>query len=162
MTTVYLALSRRYRSVLCTVFLFAFALGCTNGNQKKADPEIEILNVSGKSATEVEKVLGKGNAKGTWKDTKSGCSQCPRFEYKSGEVEIIYIDQKADRITINDLSAYNFDPETVLNTLSLPHAEPNFKNDSVLRWQNHAGLREISAFALDGRIDYILILAQTE
>lgn len=128
-----------------------------NSTEKKVSAEFDLANISGKSPAELEAVFGKGSDNGVWKDAKSGCEACPKINYHSDSVEVIFIDGKSDRITLNGLSRVAFDDASILGTLGLPEASPTFGNADTKRWENYKGYKEISAFGVDGKVDYVLV-----
>lgn len=131
-----------------------------NNNIKAA---YKLSELSGKKQDEVSKLYGKGTKMGIWKDARAGCVDCPKMSYKSDSVEVIFINGKSDRITLNHLQKYDFTDEVILGLLDLPVATPTFDNKSgTKRWDQYHGYRSISAFGEKGKIDYILILSLAE
>lgn len=124
---------------------------------------IDLGKVAYKSEKEVEAVLGKGALDSYWRDAKAGCDKCPKMIYREGKVEIIYINEIADRITITDLNDFSFKSNVVLGMLNLKRdIKPTFKNDEVMRWDNYEKYTEIAAFAKDNKIDYLLIKSKSK
>lgn len=133
-----------------------------NSTEKKVSPKFDLAKISGKSPVELESILGKGSENGVWKDARSGCEACPKINYHSDSVEVIFIDGKSDRITLNGLSRVSFDDTAILGTLGLPEAAPTFGNSDIKRWENYEGYKEISAFAVDGKVDYVLVASKAK
>ena len=124
---------------------------------------IDLSKVAFRSEKEVEAVLGKGTLESYWQDAKAGCDKCPKMVYREGKVEIIYINEIADRITINNLSEFSFKNNVVLGSLNLKRdIEPTFENDDVMRWDNYEKYTEIAAFAKKDKLDYILIKSKSK
>jgi hypothetical protein len=87
---------------------------------------------------------------------------CPKYTYKGDSVEVIYIKGKADRITINGLSNYQF-AYGVVQGLGLSPKEPVFFDGNTMRWYDYEGLKEIMAFNDGGgKVDYMLIKTKAE
>jgi hypothetical protein len=123
----------------------------------------KLSELSGKNEKEVSKIYGAGTKMGIWKDARAGCVDCPKMNYKSDSVEVIFINGKSDRITLNHLENYDFNNEVILGLLDLPVATPTFDNKSdIKRWEQYHGYRSISAFGNKGKINYILILSRAE
>jgi len=124
---------------------------------------IDLEKVAFKSEKEVEAVLGKGELESYWHDAKAGCDKCPKVNYRDGKVEIIYINEIADRITINGLSEFSFKSNVVLGLLNLKRdIDPTFENDDVMRWDNYEKYTEIAAFSKKDKIDYLLIQSKSK
>lgn len=125
--------------------------------------EVDISKVAFKSEKEVEAVLGKGTLDSYWRDADAGCDKCPKVIYRDGKIEIIYINEIADRITINNLSAYAFKNHVILGLLDLKRdLDPSFENDEVKRWDNYEKYTQIAAFAKKDKIEYILIKSKSK
>lgn len=106
--------------------------------------------------------LGPVYKRDTWTDSKAGCKGCMRFAYQSGNVEVIFINDQPDRITFKKLNKYPFNPE-FLKELNLPETAPSFQNDTVIRWYDVPGYREVMVFNDGtGHIDYALIKTKAE
>jgi hypothetical protein len=119
---------------------------------------LELEKVAMKSEKEVEAVLGKGELDSYIRDETAGCEKCPKMLYQKGEIEIIFINEIADRIALKDLSDFDFEDRTILGLLNFRRVvEPTFQDKSVKRWDNYEKYTQIAAFSKDGNIDYILI-----
>ena len=132
---------------------------------KNVQPLIKINDIVGKSLSKVEKILGKAESLEKARPSGTPCkvNPCDKAYFKSGKYEIVFINKKADWITINDVSEYTLD-ENVITILGLNHVNPSFRNQSsVLRWDNIQGINEISFFNNGAnRLDYIYIKAFTK
>jgi hypothetical protein len=125
--------------------------------------EIDLSKVAFKSEKEVEAILGKGSLVSYWRDADAGCDKCPKITYREGKVEVIYINEIADRITINDLSEFAFNDHVVLGLLDLKRdITPTFENDDVKRWDNYEKYTQIAAFAKKDKLEYILIKSKSK
>ncbi|GAB3767403.1 hypothetical protein GCM10028818_00060 [Spirosoma horti] len=131
-------------------------------DSKPLKPSLKLNVVANHSIANVRKELGKGVFLRNWKDRRSGCKACPIYSYRDDSLEVIYINGKADRITLNHLDDYNFD-EKFITTLGLPFKTADFKNADVMRWYNYQGFREIMAFNNgNGQIHYSLVKTNAE
>lgn len=147
--------------ILIAVFIKFFVMGDGDENAP-VTVEIDLSKVAMRSEQEVEAVLGKGKLDSYYKDDKANCEKCPKMIYKEGKVEIIFINEIADRIMINNLSDFDFEDRVILGLLDLKdNLKPVLDNDEVKRWDNYEKYSQIAAFAKDGKIEYILIKAKT-
>ena len=147
--------------ILVAVFIKFFVIGDGDENAP-VTVEIDLPKVAMRSQEEVEAVLGKGKLDSYYKDDKAGCEKCPKMIYKEGKIDIIYISEIADRITINDLSDFDFEDRVILGILGLKeNIKPALDNDEVKRWDNYEKYSQIAAFAKNGKIEYILIKSKS-
>lgn len=144
------------------LILVLHVIGIIMEGSKPFPALIQLRDVSGKTAGEVEKILGKGRFEGKWKDDRAGCVACPGYSYQNGKYKIIFINDIADRITIKDLDNYEYKDEVVMGLLGLPDAEPSAQNERVKRWNSIEGYREIMAYNNNGKLDYVVILTLAE
>lgn len=118
----------------------------------KVDLIINIKSINQKTLAEVEKVLGKAEDKEKVKGYPCERSNCQRAYFKEGDYEIIFKGNKADRITIYSVPNLTGKDNAIL-ALGLPDSKPTFRNtNNVLRYNNIAGITEISFFP-----NYVLI-----
>ena len=126
---------------------------------------VDILNVVGKDKTTVEKVLGKPENTEKVKPSNTPCKEkgCDKLTYKSGKYEIIFINNKADWITIYDVSEFETNVDAI-KLLGLNLAEPEFNSPlNLIRWKNIENIKEINFFDNgSGKLDYIYIHGQTD
>lgn len=124
---------------------------------------LDLSKVAFKSEQEVEAVLGKGSLVSYWQDADTGCDKCPKITYREGKVEIIYINEIADRITINNLSEFPFKNHVILGLLDLKRdIEPAFESDELKRWDNYEKYTQIAAFAKKDKLEYIMIKSKSK
>ncbi|MCX6216593.1 hypothetical protein [Spirosoma sp.] len=151
--------SRKWILYSIGVVMFLYVLGnlFASNDPKPLKPVLALEHIANHSIEEVQKEVGKGEFKLNWKDKKAGCLTCPKYTYKDDSLEVIYIDGKADRITLNHLQAYPFN-DYFITALGLPYKEADFKNESVIRWYNYQGFKEIMTFNDgNGQVHYGLI-----
>lgn len=125
--------------------------------------EMDLPQVAFRSQQEVAAILGKGQLESFYTDEKAGCEKCPRVSYRDSKIEIIYINEIADQIKLNNLSDYDFENRTILGLLNLSeNIEPNVDKDGVKTWDNYQKYSQISAFSKGDHVDYILVKSKTE
>lgn len=133
-------------------------------NQKSIPVKIELQKIAGHSQKEVEAILGKGTFESSVKDSRANCKNddCPKIKY--GDVEIVYINQKADWINIDNLSEYDYSPNALqLLGLDETNYSPKFQNGTVTRYKGIENINELSIFENGkGKIDYIYVKVLTE
>ncbi|MYM34621.1 hypothetical protein GTP38_09745 [Duganella sp. FT94W] len=131
----------------------ALLLCCANALAGNA-PEVNVLHLAGKSQTQVSNEL-KSSSK--CKSGKYGIS----CVYSKDKIEIVFINGRADWITVNDLEHIPYDDAALLK-LGLPKAQPTFKSAQVIRWSKMKGFREISIFKGRSGVDYAYIKVATQ
>ena len=148
--------------VLIAIFIKFFVLNDRDENAP-VTVELDLPKIAFRNMQEVEAVLGKGKLDSYYKDEVAGCEKCPKMIYREGKVEIIFINEIADRIQLNKLSEYDFEDRVILGLLNLKeNIAPKVDDDNVKRWDNYEKYTQISAFASGNDIEYILIKAKTE
>ncbi|MGV3603382.1 MAG: hypothetical protein ACO1N1_19345 [Dyadobacter fermentans] len=124
---------------------------------------LDLPQIAMRNQQEVAAILGKGKLESYYTDEQAGCEKCPRVTYREGKAEIIYINDIADQIRLNNLSDYAFEDRIILGLLNLTeNIAPNIDQDGVKTWDNYQKYTQISAFSKDGHVDYILIKSKTE
>jgi hypothetical protein len=147
--------------IIIAIFIKFFVLGDGDENAPVV-VEIDLTNVAFRSEQEVEAVLGKGKLDSYYRDVNVNCEKCPKMSYKEGKVEIIFINEIADRISINTLSDFDFEDRVILGLLGLKDYIPaTFENGDLKRWDNYQKYAQISAFSKNGKIEYILVKSKT-
>ena len=119
-----------------------------------AAPVVDVTKIATKSESEVSKYLGNPTSCGNSKYGK-------KCQYKKGETEIIYINGKADWITIEGIDSVSFS-KSALSALGLSEAKPSFSNNFTLRWNYIQGMREVSIFKGSSNSDYAYIKVTTK
>jgi len=125
-----------------------------------ADPVVvDVPAIAGKRPAQVAAILGTPTATET---IRSHGKPLPKRIYRNGDVEVVYVDGKADWITVFGQGQLPFGPE-VLSALGLPSTPPSFFNPlGVIRWERISGLRTVSVFPNpDGHAHYAYILVNT-
>lgn len=156
------------KNIAKLLLLLFLTISCTDTkNRYKLSEENLIINLKkivGKTPDEIESILGKPEKIEKVSPNNTPCkeSSCNKNFYKEGTLEIVFINNKADWITINNLRLYGFD-EGILNFLGLSTKQPSNKNQNFIRWQNLENIKEINVYNNgNNNIDYIYIKAITE
>lgn len=144
-------------ALLSMIMILSCGDSQTTSTATTQPPLLEIKNIAGHSPKEVATALGEATE---MEPIKIDGKKNPKYSYKAGAVEIVYINGKADWITIT-LNNGTFD-KTALGIIGLPEADPATSNQNVMRWKGHEGLLSISLFPKEGGIDYFYIKAATE
>ncbi|KRD10246.1 hypothetical protein ASE21_11040 [Flavobacterium sp. Root901] len=154
-------------------------IGLLSCNNKKNDnqptviknpaPEIQVVvdvkKITGKSKIEVDKILGKSDKVEPFTESSTPCKKepCEKAYYQKDKYEIIFIKGKADWITINNLSEYDFTEENI-QIFGIPITRPEFSNpQNLIRWKDIEGINEINIFNNgSGKISYAYIKTFTD
>ena len=130
---------------------------------EKAPILIDIQKIAGRNRKQVETFIGPPDRKKPQHVTDSPCDKlaCQQYTYRNGQFEIVFINNKADWITIHKVNDFGFSREAT-EFLGLPISTPDFAGDGVIRWKYISGINEISIFTDgNGGIDYFYILCNT-
>ena len=148
--------------ILIDIFVKLFVLD-THDENATVTVELDLPQVALRNQQEVAAVLGKGELLSYYKDEKAGCEHCPRASFRDGKVEIIFINEIADQIRLNNLSDYEFEDRIILGLLNLTeNIAPNIDKDGVKTWDNYQKYSQITAFSKNDHIDYILVKSKAE
>lgn len=132
---------------LCTALLLALSFAAL------AEENTVILNAQAlarASQASVEQALGKPEF---CRKAKLGLS----CRYAAHGTEVVYANDQAQRITINDLDELTFDKGAIAR-LGFAVQEPAEISDEVLRWQDVSGVSEITLFPNKDKTDYAVIV----
>ena len=140
----------RFTAILLLIVLLALIAD----NSTSAQPIVDIPKIAGADKPEVEKFLGQATSCET---IKYGL----KCYFTVGETEIVFIDGKADWITINQMQTTPYSPQA-LTALGLKNQKPTFSSDDVIRWEDIQGIREISIFPAGKKIFYVYIKMKTK
>ena len=124
---------------------------------KAAKVVVDIKALAGSSPAEVAGILGAPSKTAT---TKVSGRSFPQHTYKSGRIEVVFIEGVADLITVYRLEELPFSA-AALEQLGLESRSPTFSNQFVKRWNNIPGIRELSLFPDGGRVDYAYVVVRT-
>lgn len=149
--------------IAVAIFIKVFVI--KNPEDKPVAPVVgvDLAEIAFKSQEEVEAILGKGDLLSYWTDIEAGCDSCPKVSYREGKVEIIFINEISDQITLSELSKIKFDDRAILGALGLNKViKPAFEDGGMKRWDNYEKYTQISAFSKQDHVDSILIKCKSE
>lgn len=139
--------------------------GCSNKKETVANPVVvRISEVIGKSRKEVKDLLGSEDKTEKVSPSRTPCkpTPCDKVFYQNEKYAIVFMNRKADWITVNNLSDIPFEQASV-DLLGLPVAEPSFSNNNVKRWEEFNGIHEIMIFNNGtGQVNYVYVKAVTD
>jgi len=119
-----------------------------------AEPIVDVPKLAGQSKAAVAAELGPPSV---CEMNKYG-EKC-RYEKKG--VEILFVNKRADWITVHAVADRPYSPE-ILETLGFKPKPPDFNNQFTIRWENLAGFLSVSVFPRSGgKIDYAYIKVTT-
>lgn len=160
---------------ICTFTILILLLsGCGESSQDTAQkvditPTIVLSQIAGKSKSEVDAVLGIPSGDETI--TNNDVSY-PKAIYRNGQVEIVFVDSKADWITIffqelfyEELSSFQKAAfsSAVLSHLGLPIQDPSFSSQALMRWTSIPNILELAVFPNDqGNVRYVYVNINTK
>lgn len=105
--------------------------------------------VAKKSKTEVDAYLGEPIRHETISPSNAPCP-CESYLYKDGNIEIVFMSDKADWITVNNMNSIDYTPAAILQALGIQFGEPIIQRDNVMKWNDFGGYDQISVFG-DGK-----------
>jgi preprotein translocase subunit SecG len=130
----------------------------------QTDTIIDIRSIVNKTPEEVVSILGEAEKSEKVKPSGTACvsTSCDEKTFQSGKYEIVFINNKADWVTINLDSTQEL-KENSIKLIGLPETKPSLNNKSILtRWENIENIKEISFFDNgSGKIEYIYIKANS-
>lgn len=134
-----------------SLVLSAFAIVTSTAAQ--ASSVVDIPKIAGRSIKQVDDLL---KTKPTCAKNKRG-TKCA---YNNGRIEIVYIDGKADWITVNGLEQVPFTGAGIVQ-LGFSQKSPSFNAPMVMRWNGLPGVLEVSMFKRQTGTDYAYIKVKT-
>ena len=145
---------------VCVLSLSALVLPLATTSSALAKV-LELKKIAGKSPAEVTKILGKPSSTKNVRPSGTGCNPCPKMTYQKDRIEVIFINGKADWITVNELSAFAFAP-SILTQFGLPSLKPSASNSSTISWDSIPGFSSVALFGFDGKADYLYVKVKTK
>ena len=121
---------------------------------------LNLRDIAGQTQEDIATILGPQSSLNPAAAARSGCPTCQKYEYQDGKIEIIYINDMADWITI-------FPPEGTLpphipTLLGLSECAPQATTPTLWRWKKIPGIREIQArLTAQGTVESIYIVVKT-
>ena len=129
------------------------ALTIVTSTAAQASSVVDIPKIAGRSIKQVDDLL---KAKPTCAKNKLG-TKC---EYNDGRIEIIFINGKADWITVNGLDQVPF-TDAGIAWLGFSEKSPAFRSPVVLRWNGLPGVLEVSMLKGQTGANYAHIKVKT-
>ena len=115
---------------------------------------VDVPQIAGKSEAEVAQILGEPTERST---TKNDGNTYPDLFYRNGQVEIVYVDGKAEWISVMNLDHLPFSPEA-LPALGITDAgPPSQASRGSIVWDDHTypAFRGMHLFPRQGdRLDH--------
>lgn len=127
--------------------------------KEQAKAIVDIRAIANKTPVEVVSILGETEKSEKIKPSGTICisTVCEKKTYQSGKFEIVFINNKADWITIIPDSNKVLNQDSI-KLIGLPARKPSISNDSIIKWENMENMKEVSFFGNgSGKIDYIYI-----
>lgn len=121
---------------------------------------LNLRDIAGQTQEDIATILGPQSSLNPAAAARSGCPTCQKYEYQDGKIEIVYINDMADWITI-------FPPKGTLaphipTLLGLPESAPDTTTPTLWRWKKIPGIREIQARSTaEGRVESVYIVVKT-
>jgi hypothetical protein len=133
-------------------------------NQKLPENQNTFLNVTKiakKSKAIVDAYLGPSDHHESISPSNAPCP-CEQYDYKDGNIQVVYMKDVADWLTIYHMNTLKFTPATILEALGIPYTNPVIQNQDVIKWNDFNGYDQLSAFS-DGKggISYVFLKAIT-
>ena len=110
---------------------------------------IDVPAIAHASQEKVEQLLGKAEF---CRKSRQGIS----CRFAAHGTEIVFVQDKAERITINDLDDVSYD-KAVITRFGLKNQEPEVSTEETISWGNITGIAAVSLFPDKDKIDYALI-----
>ena len=123
---------------------------------------IPLTKIAGHPPERVEKYLGKPLSHATVNPSLAGCP-CDQYTYWNGNVDVMYLHDAADWITVRHLNTHTFTPGEALSALGIPTLlRPDISNDTLMEWKGVNGYQSIQVFRDSHRgIDHAFIRIHT-
>lgn len=115
---------------------------------------VDVLDLVGKSKVEVSKLIGSPKSCGP---SKYG----EKCQFDKSETEIVFINGKADWITVEGLDDKPFSNSTI-ELLGFKPKTPTFSDAFTKRWEPLQGLVSVSLFKGGSNSDFAYIKAYTK
>lgn len=125
-----------------------------SGVTQAADVVIDVPALAGKGKVEVAKIIGEPLS---CAPSKHG----EKCQYNKAETEIVFINGKADWITVEGLDDKPFSDST-LQLLGFKGEKPSFSNGFTKRWDSIEGVLSVSLFKGSNNSDYAYIKVHTK
>lgn len=121
---------------------------------------MNIRDIANQTQEDIATILGPQSSLDPAAAARSGCPNCQKYSYQDGKIEIIYINDMADWITI--FPPQGTSPRQTLIMLGLPDASPNATTPTLWRWNQTPGIREIQArLNAEGTVESVYVVVLT-
>lgn len=134
-------------------YVVAFSLILLSKPIQAGDVLIDVPALAGKNKLEVSELIGSPVSCAI---SKYG----EKCQFEKAETEIVFIEGRADWITVEGLDEIPFSNST-LEFLGFASRKPTFSNSFTKRWEPLQGLRSVSLFKGGDNSDYAYIKAYT-
>lgn len=104
---------------------------------------VDVPSLAGKDRSTVETKMGPSLREESVSPARVGA--CSKLYFKGEDVEIVFISEKADWITVSNLGSIPYDPSS-LSHFGFAPATPAFQNEHGIRWKNIQGFLEVVLF----------------
>lgn len=121
---------------------------------------LNLRDIANQTQEDITTILGPQSSLDPAAALRSGCPTCQKYSYQDGKIEIVYMNDMADRITL-------FPPEgtpaqNIPTLLGLPESIPQATTPTLWRWKNIPGIREIQArLTAQGTVESVYIVVKT-
>lgn len=120
--------------------------------QAAASTILDLPQLAGRTQAEAASALGKPDR---CDSTKHG----PKCRWRDGALEVVFIDGKADWITVKGLSGKV--RREALGQLGLPQPNPDFVTTGEMRWTQIPGFRQVQLFGTKDGVEYAYAKVRT-
>lgn len=121
---------------------------------------LNIRDIANQTQEDIATILGPQSSLDPAAAARSGCPTCQKYSYQDGKIEIVYINDMADWITI-------FPPKGTLaqslpTLLGLPESAPDTTTTTLWRWKQIPGIGEVQArLTTKGTVESVYIVVKT-
>lgn len=121
---------------------------------------LNLRDIANQTQEDITTILGPQSSLDPAAAARSGCATCQKYSYQDGKIEIVYMNDMADWITI-------FPPKgtpapNIPTLLGLPDSAPQATTPTLWRWENIPGIREIQArLTVQGTVESVYIVVKT-
>ncbi len=135
------------------------------GNQMATEQQpstfLNVTKIAKQPKNVVDAYLGSPNFHESISPANAPCP-CEKYSYKESNIEIVFMNNKADWITVYKMDEIKYDSASILKSLGLKYVTPFLQDDYVIKWNDFDGFDELSAFGNGkGGLSYIYLKAIT-
>ncbi|MPR33019.1 hypothetical protein [Salmonirosea aquatica] len=123
-------------------------------------PLLNIRDIADQTQEDIATILGPQSSLDPEKAARSRCPNCQKYSYQEGTIEITYINDMADWITIYPPKGTPARQTPIL--LGLPDTPPDSTSPSFWRWNQIPSIQELRAqLNPAGSVESIYIIVKT-